>query len=86
MISVVNGYVCYGSCDAAKAKQGKDPNTPPGAPADASKTGKTSGFSGQPATILDGVLKDSLTANAVTANAGVAASSAASPSTVNVLV
>ena len=31
MVAVVNGYVCFSSCDAAKAKQGKDPNAPPGA-------------------------------------------------------
>ncbi len=86
MISVVNGYVCNSSCDVAKAKQGKDPNTPPGAPADASKTNKTSGFAGQPATILDGALKDSVITNAVTASTGVAASNAASSSKVNVLV
>ena len=86
MISVVNGYVCNSSCDVAKAKQGKDPNTPPGAPADASKTDKTSGFAGQPATILDGALKDLMTTNAVTASSGAANASAASSSTVNVLV
>jgi hypothetical protein len=86
MISVVNGYICTSSCDVANAKQGKDPNTPPGAPAGVSKTSKTSGFAGQPATILDGALKDSVTTNVVTASSGVVASSAASPSTVNLLV
>jgi hypothetical protein len=86
MISVVNGYVCNSSCDVAKAKQGKDPNSQPGALGAASKTNKTSGFSGQPATILDGVLKDQVTTATVAANAGAVASSAASPSTVNLLV
>ncbi len=65
-VSVVNGYVCFSSCDAAKAKQGKDPNAPPGAEFDPSKT--KSGFAGQPATILDGALKD--LANAVDATSG----------------
>ena len=65
MISVVNGYVCTSSCEAATAREGKDPHAPPGTPPGQSgKTDKTSGFAGQPATILDGALKD-LT-NAVT--------------------
>ena len=65
MISVVNGYVCTSSCEAATARAGKDPHAPPGTPPGQSgKTDKSSGFAGQPATILDGALKD-LT-NAVT--------------------
>ena len=65
MISVVNGYVCTSSCEAATAREGKDPHAPPGTPPGQSgKTDKSSGFAGQPATILDGALKD-LT-NAVT--------------------
>jgi len=62
MISVVNGYVCTSSCEAATARAGKDPHAPPGTPP--GQSDKTSGFAGQPATILDGALKD-LT-NAVT--------------------
>ena len=59
MISVVNGYVCTSSCEAATAREGKDPHAPPGTPPGQSgKTDKTSGFAGQPATILDGALKD----------------------------
>ena len=70
MISVVNGYVCTSSCEAASAKQGKDPSAPPGTPpGTSSKHDKPSGLSAQPATILDGVLKDALSANAVTAAA-----------------
>ena len=30
MVSVVNGYVCFSSCDEAKAKQGNNPNGVPG--------------------------------------------------------
>jgi hypothetical protein len=68
MISVVNGYVCTSSCEAANAKQGKDPNAPPGTPpGQSSKTDKTSGFAGQPATILDGALNNHSSASAVTA-------------------
>jgi hypothetical protein len=70
MISVVNGYVCTSSCEATSAKQGKDPSAPPGTPPGTSKTGKTSAFAGQPATILGGALKDLAAANAVNALAG----------------
>lgn len=63
-ITVVNGYVCTSSCDEAKAKQGKDPNAPPGTPPGVDA--KESGFAGQPATVLGGALAD--LANAVTAS------------------
>lgn len=56
-ISVVNGYVCLTSCDAAAAKHGKDPAAPPGSiPGTSDK--KASSFDAQPATVLDGALKD----------------------------
>ena len=67
MISVVNGYVCTSSCEAASAKQGKDPSAPPGSPPGVSGTDKISAFASQPATILDGALKNLVTADAVTA-------------------
>ena len=58
MVSVVNGYICFSSCDEAAAKQGKDPQAPPGSPpGTSSKDHKTFGFGAQPATVLDGVLK-----------------------------
>jgi len=84
MISVVNGYVCTSSCDAASARAGKDPNAPPGTlPGQSGKTDnkadKISGLDGQPATVLDGALKDLAAANtAATAN-GVASSDANQP-------
>lgn len=57
MVAVVNGYVCFTSCDAEKAKQGKDPNAKPGEEfIDPDK--KKDGLNGQPATILDGALKE----------------------------
>ena len=62
MISVVNGYVCTSSCEAASAKQGIDPSAPPGTPPGASD--KKSAFT-QSATILDGSLKDLQSANPV---------------------
>ena len=57
MVSVVNGYVCFSSCDEAKAKRGNDPNVVPGAPPDVSDPKKKSAFAGQPTVILDGMLK-----------------------------
>ena len=71
MISVVNGYVCTSSCEAASARAGKDPNAPPGTPPGQSgKTDKTSGLDGQPATVLAGALKDIAAANAIAPAAG----------------
>jgi hypothetical protein len=58
MVSVVNGYVCFSSCDEAKAKQGNNPNVILGAPPGASDPKKKSAFAGQPTVVLDGVLKD----------------------------
>jgi hypothetical protein len=56
-VSVVNGYLCFSSCDEATARQGKDPQAQPGALGEAGKD-KTSGFNHRPATVLDGLLKD----------------------------
>ena len=62
MVAVVNGYVCFSSCDVAKAKQGKDPNAPPGAEFDPSKAHDPlkpkSVLDSQPATVFDGALQD----------------------------
>jgi hypothetical protein len=87
MISVVNGFVCSSSCDVEKAKQGKDPNAPPGTPPGTSGTeNKTTGFDNQPATVLDGALKDPLTVNAVTASDGSQAPGGVQQASVNLLV
>ena len=58
MVSVVNGYVCFSSCDEAKAKQDNDPSVAPGTTLEASDPKKKSAFAGQPTVILDGVVKD----------------------------
>ncbi len=86
-IAIVNGYVCTSCCDEAKAKQGKDPNAPPGTPPGADSKNNVSGRANQPATMLGGILKNLATAN------GVTAASAAAPantdylsSSVNLLV
>jgi hypothetical protein len=63
MISVVNGYVCTTSCEAAAARAGKDPNAPPGTPPG---THKKSPFDNQPATVLGGALKNALSAASLT--------------------
>jgi len=66
MISVVNGYVCTSSCEAASARAGKDPSAPPGTPPGQSgKPDKGSAFAGQTATVLDGALKGTVSAGAV---------------------
>jgi hypothetical protein len=57
MVAVVNGYVCFTTCDADKAKQGEDPLAPPGTSADEDGK-KKNGLNGRPATILDGALKN----------------------------
>jgi hypothetical protein len=55
-----------------KRQEGKDPNAPPGSPSRvSSKDDKTSTFAGQPATELDGSLKDLAGTNAVTATSNV---------------
>lgn len=69
MVAVVNGYVCFSTCDAKAARQGRDPNAPPGSPpgTKAHKPGAaTYGFDDQRATIFGGALQDLLTSNAVT--------------------
>ena len=53
-VSVVNGYLCYSSCQAAAARAGKDPHAPPGAPSGQSDgKDKANGLLGQSAAILD---------------------------------
>jgi hypothetical protein len=65
MVAVVNGYVCFTSCDAEKARQGKDPNAKPGEVESADKKDKKSPYDSQPATLLDGALKDLLDSTSV---------------------
>ena len=65
MVSVVNGYECFSSCDEAKAKQGKDPNARPNTLPGTLDIKKKSAFVGQPAAILDGGLKELANANSL---------------------
>jgi hypothetical protein len=68
MVAIVNGYVCFSTCDAKSAQQNKDPNAPPGS-APGTKAHKPgdppSNLDGQPATVLGGALQDLLEAQAV---------------------
>ena len=72
MVSVVNGYVCFSSCDAAEAKQGKDPNARPNTLPGTPDIKKKSAFGGQPAAILDGALKKSANGTSLASAADVA--------------
>jgi hypothetical protein len=56
MVAVVNGYVCFTTCDAKKARQGKDPLALTGSSQDGKH--KKNGLDGQPATVLGGALKN----------------------------
>lgn len=79
MVAIVNGYVCFTTCDAKSARQGKDPNAPPGTPAGVSaKDAKPGSFDTQPAAVFGGALQDLLTSNAVTP-AGASQQTASSP-------
>jgi len=88
MVKVVNGYLCFSSCEEATARQGKDPHAPAGAsPFDKSKDkDKAGAFDQQPATLLDGALKDALSANTIKPADAAAQSSGPRPASVNLLV
>ncbi len=55
MVTMVNGYMCYTSCQAAAARAGKDPHAPLGAPpGEHGDKDKADGLAGnQPPSILD---------------------------------
>ena len=56
MVAVVNGYVCFTTCDAKAARQGKDPLAISGGSQDDNNK-KKNGLDNQPATVLGGALK-----------------------------
>lgn len=58
MVSVVNGYTCFSSCDEAKARQGKDPNPSDNALSGDPTAAKKSAFDVQPVLVLGGALKE----------------------------
>jgi hypothetical protein len=55
LVSIVNGFVCYSCCDAAKAKRGEDPAKKPGDMQD-NQQNKIDG-SRDPAVIFAGALE-----------------------------
>jgi len=87
MVKVVNGYLCFSSCEEASARQGKDPHAPPGAAqSDKSKDKHKAGvFDSQPATVRDGALKNALGNDAVQPANASAASGDTRSATVNIL-
>jgi hypothetical protein len=64
-VSVVNGYFCANSCDAAKAKKGEDPH-PSTDPGSADGNNKSS-RGDNPSVVFGGSLSNTLQAYAVTA-------------------
>ena len=65
-VSVVNGFVCYSSCDVSKAKQGKDPHPSTGA-GNANQEPSTPGRTDQPAVVFGGSLLRTSAADHVSA-------------------
>jgi len=64
-VSVVNGYFCANSCDAAKAKKGEDPHpsTDPGSVDGSNNSSRAD----SPAVVFGGSLSNTLQSYAVTA-------------------
>jgi hypothetical protein len=69
-ISVVNGFVCYSSCDASKAKKGEDPHPSTGSgsvdqESVRSSLGPSLGRADQPAVVFGGSLHPTSGADSV---------------------
>lgn len=62
MVAVVNGYTCFTTCDAAAARQGRDPSKPIGSPPDG--PGAANARFDRHATVFGGVLMDLLAGRA----------------------
>ncbi|MGB7258799.1 MAG: hypothetical protein ACRECC_04650 [Pseudolabrys sp.] len=85
MIIVVNGYVCTSSCEAAKARHGKDPHTQPGQlPGTDSK--KSSGLDSQPAVVFGGALKGAANSSSAASAPGTSSAPSSPANIVNLLV
>jgi hypothetical protein len=65
-ISVVNGYFCANSCDAAKAKKGEDPH-PSTDPGSVDGKDRSSARADDPAVVFGGSLSNTLQPQAVAA-------------------
>jgi hypothetical protein len=59
-ISVVNGFVCYSSCDVSKAKNGEDPHpSTDSGNVDKESAASSLGWADQPAVVFGGSLSRS---------------------------
>jgi len=76
-ISVVNGYFCANSCDAAKAKKGEDPH-PSTDLGSVDGNDRSSARADDPAVVFDGSLSSTPQAQAIQSQA-VAATGSAQP-------
>jgi hypothetical protein len=74
-ISVVNGYFCANSCDAAKAKKGEDPH-PSTDPGSVDGNDRSSVRADDPAVVFGGSLSSTLQAQAIQSQAVTATGSA----------
>lgn len=81
-ISVVNGYVCYSSCDASKAKKGQDPHPSTGLAKDVDKESAPSslGRTDKPAVVFGGALRRTPGADRIVPVDGVAQADEPTPS------
>jgi len=76
-VSVVNGYFCANSCDAAKAKKGEDPH-PSTDPGSVDGNDRSSPRADDPAVVFGGSLSSTLQAQAMQSQT-VAATGSAQP-------
>jgi hypothetical protein len=67
-VSVVNGYFCANSCDAAKAKKGQDPH-PSTDPGSVDGNDRSSPRADDPAVVFGGSLSSTLQAQAIQSQA-----------------
>jgi hypothetical protein len=79
-ISIVNGYVCFNSCDVKRAETGKNPHDNPGQLDNdprANKHPSDPASGNQPAVTFGGSLNGTVTANAVSPASAASGSAAA---------
>jgi hypothetical protein len=70
-VSVVNGYFCATSCDAAKAKKGEDPHPSTG-PGNVDGNDRSSPRADNPSVVFGGSLSNTLQAQAIQSQAAAA--------------
>jgi hypothetical protein len=74
-VSIINGYVCYSGCDAAKARTGQDPHPKSDANQQSGATTPTAGGVQNPAVSFGGSLTGRNAVASVAASQQVAATS-----------